>query len=172
MKGTPAMTRLPKSLTRLTLTAAATLALTACVTTSYRWEEVPWDAPAKVTPPPPPAPVKEFAKWDRVYFATDKTDLRPASRDLLDKQAAWLTAHPNVTVRVEGNADVRGNAAYNQRLGQRRAEAVRDYLVNKGVSPQRILSVSYGDTQPIAQGRTHDALARNRNVHTIIVDNP
>jgi peptidoglycan-associated lipoprotein len=170
------MTRLPKSLTRLTLTAAATFALTACVTTSYHWKEVPWDAPAKAAPPPPPppppAPVKEFAKWDRVYFATDKTDLRPASRDLLDKQAAWLTAHPKVTVRVEGNADVRGNAEYNQRLGQRRAEAVRADLVNKGVSPQRILSVSYGDTQPIAEGKTHDALARNRNVHTIIVDNP
>ena len=106
---------------------------------------------------------------DRVYFDLDRYDLRADARPRLDAQAAWLTRYPGVRVRIEGNADERGTREYNFALAARRAEAVRGYLVQRGVAAGRIDTISYGKERPIAQGSNEEAWARNRNAHTAII---
>lgn len=106
---------------------------------------------------------------DRVYFDLDSYQIRPEAYPRMDAQVAWLQRYPNVTVRIEGNADERGTREYNLALGARRAESVRSYLVERGVSAGRIDTISYGKERPIAAGSTEEAFARNRNAHTAIV---
>ena len=106
---------------------------------------------------------------DRVYFDLDSYTIRPDAYARLDAQAAWLQRYPNVMVRIEGNADERGTAEYNISLGARRAEAVRSYLIQRGVAPARIDTISFGKERPIAEGSNEQAWARNRNGHTAIV---
>ncbi|HYC97354.1 peptidoglycan-associated lipoprotein Pal [Brevundimonas sp.] len=106
---------------------------------------------------------------DRVYFDLDSYEIRPDAFPRMDAQAAWLQRYPSVTVRIEGNADERGTREYNLALGARRAESVRSYLVQRGVSAARIDTISYGKERPIAAGSNEEAWARNRNAHTAIV---
>jgi len=103
---------------------------------------------------------------DRVLFATDRSTLAPDARSTLDKQAAWLQQNPRIAVQVAGNADERGTEEYNLALGQRRANAARDYLVSKGVQGSRLATISYGKDRPTALGSTPDAWAQNRNAIT------
>ena len=105
---------------------------------------------------------------DRVYFDFDQYDIRSDARPILDAQAAWLMRWSSVRVRIEGNADERGTREYNFALGGRRAAAVRDYLVSRGVNPARIETISYGKERPIDPGSNEEAWARNRNAHTAI----
>ena len=106
---------------------------------------------------------------DRVYFDLDSYAIRADARPRLDAQAAWLSRYPSVRVRIEGNADARGTREYNFALAARRAESVRSYLVERGISPGRIDTISYGKERPIAQGSNEEAWARNRNAHTAII---
>ncbi len=106
---------------------------------------------------------------DRIYFDLDSYDVRSDAMPRLDAQAAWLQRYPQVTVRIEGNADERGTAEYNLALGARRAESIRTYLVQRGIPAGRIDTISFGKERPIAAGSTEDAFARNRNGHTAIV---
>ncbi|MBA4809094.1 peptidoglycan-associated lipoprotein Pal [Brevundimonas sp.] len=106
---------------------------------------------------------------DRIYFDLDSYEVRSEAMPRLDAQAQWLMRYPQVTVRIEGNADERGTREYNLALGARRAEAVRTYLINRGIPAARIDTISYGKERPIAEGSTEDAWARNRNAHTAIV---
>ena len=106
---------------------------------------------------------------DRVYFDLDSYEVRPEAFPRLDAQAQWLQRYPGVAVRIEGNADERGTREYNLALAARRAEAVRTYLINRGIPAGRIDTISYGKERPIAEGSTEDAFARNRNAHTAIV---
>jgi peptidoglycan-associated lipoprotein len=106
---------------------------------------------------------------DRVYFDLDSYEVRSDAYPRLDAQVAWLQRYPQVTVRIEGNADERGTREYNLALGARRAESVRTYLVSRGVSAARIDTISYGKERPIAAGSNEEAWARNRNAHTAIV---
>jgi len=105
---------------------------------------------------------------DRVYFDFDQYDIRSDARPILDAQAAWLMRWSSVRIRIEGNADERGTREYNFALGGRRAAAVRDYLVSRGVNPARIETISYGKERPIDPGSNEEAWARNRNAHTAI----
>ena len=105
---------------------------------------------------------------DRIYFDLDSYEVRPDAYPRLDAQVAWLQRYPQVTVRIEGNADERGTREYNFALGARRASAVRDYLVSRGVAASRIDTVSYGKERPIDPGSSEDAWSRNRNGHTAI----
>jgi len=105
---------------------------------------------------------------DRVYFDFDEYAIRGDARPILDAQAAWLNRYRSVRVRIEGNADERGTREYNFALGGRRAAAVRDYLVSRGVDPSRIETISYGKERPIDPGSNEEAWARNRNAHTAI----
>lgn len=103
---------------------------------------------------------------DRVYFDTDSYSVRDDAAPVLDSQATWLNRYPNVRVIIEGNADERGTREYNIGLGARRANAVRDYLIGRGVAAGRIETVSYGKERPIDGGSGEEAWARNRNAHT------
>lgn len=106
---------------------------------------------------------------DRIYFDLDSYQISPEAYPRLDAQAAWLQRYPQVTVRIEGNADERGTAEYNLALGARRAESIRTYLIQRGIPAGRIDTISFGKERPIAAGSTEDAFARNRNGHTAIV---
>jgi peptidoglycan-associated lipoprotein len=106
---------------------------------------------------------------DRVYFDLDSYEVRSDAFPRLDAQAAWLQRYPQVRIRIEGNADERGTREYNLALGARRAESVRNHLVERGVSAGRIDTISYGKERPIAEGSNQEAWARNRNAHTAIV---
>jgi peptidoglycan-associated lipoprotein len=106
---------------------------------------------------------------DRIYFDLDSYSVRPEAQPRLDAQAAWLSRYPQVTIRIEGNADERGTREYNLALGARRAEAVRTYLIQRGVPAGRIDTISFGKERPIAEGSNESAWAQNRNAHTAIV---
>ena len=103
---------------------------------------------------------------DRVLFDTDRATLSGEARGVLDSQAGWLQRTPGMAVQVAGNADERGTEEYNLALGQRRANAARDYLVSHGVQGSRISTISYGKDRPSALGSTPDAWAQNRNAIT------
>jgi peptidoglycan-associated lipoprotein len=105
---------------------------------------------------------------DRVFYAFNKSDLSPEADATLDKQSAWLSRYPAVSVQVAGNCDDRGTEEYNIALGQRRANAARDYLVAKGVASSRISTISYGKDRPTAQGDDESAWAQNRNAITSV----
>lgn len=105
---------------------------------------------------------------DRVFFDLDSHQIRSEAYARLDAQAQWLLRYPGVTVRIEGNADERGTRDYNLALGARRAEAVRAYLIGRGVPASRIDTISYGKERPIAFGSNEAAFAQNRNARTAI----
>jgi len=99
---------------------------------------------------------------DRVFFALDSHQLQPDARVTLEKQADWLRQNPVVTVAVEGHADERGTRDYNLALGERRATAVRDYLVALGIDANRMKTVSFGKERPVDPRSTKDAWMKNR----------
>jgi len=105
---------------------------------------------------------------DRVYFDTAASELSSDAKATLDRQAAWLQRYPQATVQIAGNCDDRGTEEYNIALGQRRANAARDYLVARGVSPARISTISYGKDRPTALGDNEQAWQQNRNAITIV----
>lgn len=105
---------------------------------------------------------------DRIYFDLDSYQISPEAYPRLDAQAQWLQSYPQVTVRIEGNADERGTREYNLALGARRAESIRSYLIERGVSAGRIDTISFGKERPIAQGSSEESWARNRNGRTAI----
>ena len=107
---------------------------------------------------------------DRVFFATNETILTTASRETLRKQAAWLRQNPDVTVVVEGHADERGTREYNLALGERRANAARDYLMTYGISGKRISVISYGKEKPVNPKSSPLAWSQNRRSVTVKVN--
>ena len=107
---------------------------------------------------------------DRVFFATNKSVLTTASRDTLRKQAAWLRENKNINVTVEGHADERGTREYNLALGERRANAAKDYLMTYGISGNRIATISYGKERPVNSGSGPLAWSQNRRSVTAKVN--
>ena len=105
---------------------------------------------------------------DRVFFAYDQNNLSSDARATLDRQAQWLQRYPQVTIQLAGNTDERGTEEYNLALGQRRANAARDYLVAQGVSGSRVHTISYGKERPAAVGSDEQAYAQNRNAITSV----
>jgi peptidoglycan-associated lipoprotein len=106
---------------------------------------------------------------DRVYFGLDRFDIDGEDRAILDSQAAWLRQYPNVRITIEGHCDERGTRDYNIALGERRANAAKNYLVSLGIDPGRITTVSYGKERPAALGSNEQAWAQNRRAVTITV---
>ena len=104
---------------------------------------------------------------DRVFFATNKSILTTASRDTLRKQSAWMRKNKDITVTVEGHADERGTREYNLALGDRRANAVKDYLLTYGISGGRIAVISYGKERPVNSGSSPLAWSQNRRSVTV-----
>ena len=99
---------------------------------------------------------------DRVFFDTDRSDLKPQARSTIEALAAWMNEHPGVALTIEGHCDERGTREYNLALGERRANAVRDYLVALGVSGNRLGTISYGKERPAVPGSSESAWAQNR----------
>ncbi len=104
---------------------------------------------------------------DRVFFGTNKSILTTASRDTLRKQAAWMRKNKDITVTVEGHADERGTREYNLALGERRANAVKDYLLTYGISGGRVSVISYGKERPVNSGSSPLAWSQNRRSVTV-----
>jgi peptidoglycan-associated lipoprotein len=131
----------------------------------------PASGPAYAPPSGPvPGSTQDFVinAGDRVYFDTDQYTVRADGQQTLDRQAQWLSRYPRVAVRVEGNCDERGTREYNFALGARRADAVKQYLVTRGINPGRITTISYGKEQPLDGGTGEEAWSHNRNAHTAL----
>ena len=105
---------------------------------------------------------------DRVFFGYDRFNLTAESRATLERQAVWLNQYSSARINVEGHADERGTREYNLALGDRRASAVKNYLVANGVSAGRITTISYGKEQPAMLGSNEAAWAQNRRGVSII----
>ena len=105
---------------------------------------------------------------DRVFFDTDQYDLDDRDRATLDAQAAWLQRNTGVRVTVEGHADERGTRDYNLALGDRRANAAKNYLAARGVAASRMTVISYGKERPEALGSDESAWAQNRRAVTVV----
>ncbi|MEO0983771.1 MAG: peptidoglycan-associated lipoprotein Pal [Pseudomonadota bacterium] len=140
----------------------------------------PEPAPAPAPPPPPPVQqpagpvagsVEDFRVnvGERVFFDLDSSALDSDDRATLQRQAAFLQQYQTVRIVVAGNCDERGTREYNLALGERRANAVKDYLVSLGVAASRIETISYGKERPLDPGQNEAAWAVNRNGHTQIV---
>ena len=106
---------------------------------------------------------------DTVYFGTDEYQLDAASQATLAAQAKWMLANPRVRASIEGHADERGTREYNMALGERRANATRDYLASQGVPAARLLVTSWGKERPVAPGSDESAWAQNRRAVTVVV---
>ena len=99
---------------------------------------------------------------DRIFFGLDQYDIDAEDQATLQSQAAWLQQNPSVRVTIEGHADERGTRDYNIALGERRANAAKNYLASLGIDPGRITTVSYGKERPAALGSDEAAWAQNR----------
>ena len=104
---------------------------------------------------------------DRVFFATNKSSLTTASRATLRKQATFLRKNKNLNVVIEGHADERGTREYNLALGERRANAAKDYLITYGISADRISVISYGKERPVDSGSNPLSWSKNRRSVTV-----
>jgi peptidoglycan-associated lipoprotein len=105
---------------------------------------------------------------DRVFFDFNESDLKPEARATLDRQAAWLKKYPSVNATIEGHCDERGTREYNLALGERRATAVKNYLVADGVGADRLKTISYGKERPAVLGSNEAAWAQNRRAVTVV----
>ena len=104
---------------------------------------------------------------DRVFFATNKSSLTTAARDTLRKQATWLRKNKDISVTLEGHADERGTREYNLALGERRANAAKDYLMTYGISGKRVSVISYGKEKPVNPASNPLAWSQNRRSVTV-----
>jgi peptidoglycan-associated lipoprotein len=105
---------------------------------------------------------------DRVFFGYDSSDLDSDALELLQDQVAWLKQNSGVSVTIEGHCDERGTREYNLALGEKRAQAVKNYLIGLGISPDRVSTISYGKERPAVVGSNDGAWAQNRRSVTIV----
>tara|TARA_B100000029_G_C17287249_1_gene855669 strand:+ start:214 stop:696 length:483 start_codon:yes stop_codon:yes gene_type:complete len=148
---------------RILLVVLASLALTACATQKKQPGQMQGDVYTGTDT------VEYLAAGvaDRVFFATNKSTLTTASRDTLRKQAAWMRKKKDMTFTIEGHADERGTREYNLALGERRANAVKDYLMTYGISGSRLSVISYGKERPVNSGSNPLAWSQNRRSVTV-----
>jgi peptidoglycan-associated lipoprotein len=146
----------------------------------------PVEAPAppetRVPPPPPSAPpeagaevmTQDISEMNKkgylqdAFFDYDQSDLRDDARTVLSADAEWLKRYPSIQVLVEGHCDERGTSAYNLALGDRRANAARDYIASLGISAARVRTVSYGKERPFCTESSESCWQQNRRAHFVI----
>jgi len=130
------------------------------------------DTKPEVTVDTTPDEVEDFDpsrfSLEDVYFDFDKSDLRPDTREALNRYSTVLKANPELKVLIEGHCDERGTDEYNLALGERRAQRVREYLVDTGVPSNRLRTISYGEMRPKASGSNEAAWAQNRRAHFVL----
>ncbi|WP_338243329.1 peptidoglycan-associated lipoprotein Pal [Aurantiacibacter hainanensis] len=166
----------------IALTLSSALALGACK------KEPPEMAPpppqdTTATPAPTPAPTATapqpgsqshfstaMSGADTIYFDTDRYNIDTDDATALRRQAEYLLQYTNARATVEGHADERGTRDYNLALGERRANAAKNYLVSLGVPESRLRTVSYGEERPVATGSNEQAWARNRRAVTVMIE--
>jgi peptidoglycan-associated lipoprotein len=124
-------------------------------------------------PPPPPPPVKEITDEEEfprnvrdALFDYDKATIRADAQQVLTANADWLKAHPSVSFTLEGHCDERGSEEYNLGLGDKRAAAAKNFLVNLGISADRINTISYGKSRQQCSEATEDCWQSNRRAHS------
>jgi len=152
------------NLKKILLVAFASLVLTACATQKKQTGMMQGDVYTGTDT------VEYLATGvkDRVFFATNKSTLTTASRDTLRKQAGWMRAKgKKLSFTIEGHADERGTREYNLALGERRANAVKDYLMTYGISGNRLSVISYGKERPVNSGSNPLAWSQNRRSVTV-----
>lgn len=162
------------------LVGAAAGAVVCGLAGHYFFDPEPEAPPPPPPPPPPPTPNPEALPSPSskrlvlrgVNFDYDKSDIRPDSRPVLDEAGEVLATHPQVRISVEGHTDYMGSDAYNEKLSVRRAEAVFRYLVSRGVTPERLEVIGYGEAHPVADNETETGRAENRRVELHVVDQP
>jgi len=135
------------------------------------------NASARVTvtqPPPPPPPTPSMTEAQMfaqsvhdIYFDYDKYDLRPDQIATAQADAQWLAAHPNVRFTIEGHCDERGSEEYNMGLGDRRAAAAKDYLVEVGIPSAQLSVISYGKERPVCTEHDETCWQKNRRIHIV-----
>jgi peptidoglycan-associated lipoprotein len=103
-----------------------------------------------------------------IYFEFDQYILSDTAKQILDKKAKWLKDFPSAKAQIEGHCDERGSAEYNLALGQKRADAVMQYLVSLGINGNRLSTISYGKEKPLDQGHTEEAWVKNRRGHMVL----
>jgi len=132
-------------------------------------EEAP-PPPPPPAPPPPPPPAKgtKLATVGEAYFDFDKAELKPSAEDVLRETVKTLKDNPDLHVVVEGHTDSIGSEQYNLRLSEKRAEAVKRYLVRQGIDPSRITTRGHGESRPIADNGTREGRAKNRRAEIIV----
>ena len=153
---------LNKNLKSILIVIFATLALNACAAKKKSGDMSGDVYTGKAT-------IKYLASGvpDRVFFATNKSNLTTAARETLRKQAKFLRKNKSLNVTVEGHADERGTREYNLALGERRANAAKDYLMTYGISGKRISVISYGKERPVDSGSNPLAWSKNRRSVTV-----
>jgi peptidoglycan-associated lipoprotein len=129
----------------------------------------PTPPPVAAPPPPPPRPgtaaFRVVPELRDVFFDFDKYVIRPDAAKTLDAGIEWLKSNPAALILIEGHCDERGTNTYNLALGERRARAAQEYLVNKGVAATRITIISYGEERPACASHTEACWAQNRRAH-------
>jgi peptidoglycan-associated lipoprotein len=168
---------LKKTATHLLL-AVSLVALAACAK-QKKVEDLPPAPVTENTAPtdtnagkPAPGSQEDFVASvmsDRILFDTDKYDIDPDDQAALRSQSEWLARYPNTRVTIEGHADERGTRDYNLALGERRANAAKNYLATLGVDASRISTISYGKERPDAVGSDEASWARNRRAVSVTV---
>jgi OOP family OmpA-OmpF porin len=137
--------------------------LSGCITLNKPMAGPPTCCPGPVAPVPAPKPKRKIVLRD-VNFDFDKSAIRPDARAILDEDVSILQKHPGVHVLCIGYTDSKGTIPYNQRLSMRRAVAVRNYLVSKGIPATATTVEGRGESQPVATNATDDGRAENRRV--------
>ena len=155
--------KLSKILKNAFLVMVACLALSACATSKKSTGQMQSDVYTGTDT------VEYLASGvpDRVFFATNESVLTTAARETLRKQAAWLRKNSDTTIVLEGHADERGTREYNLALGEKRANAARDYLLTYGISGKRISVISYGKEKPVNSASTPLPWSQNRRSVTV-----
>lgn len=162
----------------LLLAASAALALGACAKKAPKeLPPPPADTTAQTTAPTTggvvPGSQADFlasVMSDRIFFALDSSDIADQDRATLQSQAQWLQRYPNKRATIEGHCDERGTRDYNLALGERRANAAKNYLAALGIDPGRLSVISYGKERPDALGSDEASWAKNRRAVTVTID--
>jgi outer membrane protein OmpA-like peptidoglycan-associated protein len=125
--------------------------------------------PTPPAPPPPPPAARQPLSFHSVHFDFDKSNLKPEAKVELDRAVKIMQDNPDVVLELQGNTDNVGTDAYNQALGKRRADEVFNYMKAKGIDPNRLKEVSFGEGKPVATNTTDAGRAQNRRVELVII---
>ena len=147
------------------LTAIAAMVLIAACSSNSDQQQA-----AAATTTVTPGSVADFRQnvGDRVFFDTDMSTVNDQGRQTLNRQAEWLKKYPNYQITIEGHCDERGTREYNLALGERRANAARQYLIGQGIPAARLKTISYGKERPDPVGSDEAAWSRNRRAVTAL----